>query len=219
MICRKCVLFLAIELDASQGAPGLRNRSCVMRIAIIDGHPDPDPKRFCHVLACAYAESANKAKHEVKHLWLAELDVPILRTRKAWEAEADGTVAEWQKSIAAADHLVLIFPLWLGDMPALMKAFLEQVFRPGFAIDTRARTLSSGLLTGKSARIIVTMGMPAVIYRWFFFAHSVRSLRRNILSFVGVKPARTTLIGSIEGSPALRAKWLERIEALGRASA
>jgi putative NADPH-quinone reductase len=189
-----------------------------MRITIIDGHPDPDPERFCHVLACAYAKSAGEGKHEVTHLRLAELDVPILRTRREWEAEADGAVAEWQKAIAAADHLVLIFPLWLGDMPALMKAFLEQVLRPGFAIGTGKRTLSSGLLKGKSARIIVTMGMPALIYRWFFLAHSVRSLRRNILHFVGVKPVRTTLVGSIEGSPASRAKWLERIEALGRAS-
>ena len=30
-------------------------------------------------------------------------------------------------------YLVLFFPLWLGDMPALLKGFLEQVARPGFA--------------------------------------------------------------------------------------
>ena len=37
-----------------------------------------------------------------------------------------------------AQHLVLMFPLWLGDMPALMKAFLEQVARPGLAGPVRA---------------------------------------------------------------------------------
>jgi putative NADPH-quinone reductase len=28
---------------------------------------------------------------------------------------------------------VIIYPLWLGAMPALLKGFFEQVFRPGFA--------------------------------------------------------------------------------------
>jgi putative NADPH-quinone reductase len=98
-----------------------------------------------------------------------------------------------------------------------VKAFLEQVLRPGFAIAEGARTLSSGLLKGRSARVIVTMGMPAFVYRWFFLAHSLHSLRRNILNFVGVRPVRASLIGSIEGSPASRAKWLARVDALGRA--
>jgi putative NADPH-quinone reductase len=69
-----------------------------------------------------------------------------------------------------------------------------------------------GKLTGKSARVIVTMGMPAVIYRWFFMAHSLMSLERNILRFVGLKPIRHNIIGSIEGSPAARQKWLDRIQ-------
>ena len=31
-----------------------------------------------------------------------------------------------------AEHLVFLFPLWLGDMPAVLKGFLEQLMRPGF---------------------------------------------------------------------------------------
>ena len=38
-----------------------------------------------------------------------------------------------QRAIASAEHIVIFFPLWLGTMPALLKAFLEQVLRPGFA--------------------------------------------------------------------------------------
>jgi putative NADPH-quinone reductase len=188
-----------------------------MRITILDGHPDRDPKRFGHALADTYAGAAREAGHEVTQLRLSELDVPLLHGRVEWERPATGVVAAWQAQIAAADHLVLIYPLWLGDMPALVKAFLEQVFRPGFAIAEGARTLSPGLLKGKTARVIVTMGMPAFVYRWFFFAHSLRSLKRNILYFVGVRPVRTTLIGSIEGSAAARANWLARVAALGRA--
>ena len=42
-------------------------------------------------------------------------------------------------------------------------------------------------MSGKSARIVVTMGMPGFWYRWYFRAHSLRSLQRNILKFVGFR--------------------------------
>jgi putative NADPH-quinone reductase len=188
------------------------------RIAIIDGHPDADPARFCHIIAGEYADAAARAGHQVTRLQLSELPVQFLHSRSAWERDAEGDVAGWQAVIAAANHIVIIYPLWLGDMPALVKAFLEQVFRPGFAITRDKPGLSPGLLTGKSARLIVTMGMPAFIYRWFFFAHSLRSLRRNILHFVGIKPVAETIIGSVEASAATRGQWLERIRALARSA-
>jgi putative NADPH-quinone reductase len=53
------------------------------RNAVIDGHPDPDPVRFCHALAAAYAEGAAQAGHAVERITLATLDVPLLRSRAA----------------------------------------------------------------------------------------------------------------------------------------
>ena len=41
------------------------------------------------------------------------------------------------------------------------------------------------------------MGMPALIYRWYFGAHGLKSLTQN-LSLVGIAPCQTTLIGMIE---------------------
>lgn len=168
-------------------------------------------------LRVAYADAAEGAGHRVKRFEVAQLEFPVLRTRSEWESgEAVLSVREWQQAIGSAQHIVLIYPLWLGDVPALLKAFLEQVFRPGFAIQQGARTLSPGLLKGKSARIIVTMGMPSFVYRLFFFAHSLSSLRRNILRFVGLGPIRASLIGNVEGGAEGRAKWLDRIRAYAR---
>jgi putative NADPH-quinone reductase len=187
-------------------------------IAIIDGHPDPDPARFCHAIAGAYADEASRAGHQVTRLQLSELPVQFLHSRSEWEGRAEANVAAWQSVIAAADHIVLIYPLWLGDMPAMVKAFFEQIFRPGFAIAHGEPGLFPGLLRGKSARVIVTMGMPALIYRWFFFAHSLRSLRRNILRFVGFKPVRETIIGNVDASAKAREQWLERIRELAQSA-
>ncbi len=67
-------------------------------------------------------------------------------------------------------------------------------------------------LTGKSARIAVTMGVPAFFYRWYFGTHGLKGLERNILGFVGIGPIRESLFGMIEGaSDAKRRKWLERM--------
>jgi putative NADPH-quinone reductase len=125
-------------------------------------------------------------------------------------------VRQAQEAIRWADHLVILYPLWLGTMPALLKAFLEQAFRPGFAIGRGGSGSSwKKLLTGKSARVVVTMGMPALVYRWFFRAHSLKSLERNILGFVGIGPIRETLIGTVEASAASRERWLAKLRALG----
>jgi putative NADPH-quinone reductase len=186
-------------------------------IVIIDGHPDSDKSRFCHAIADAYADGAKAAGHQIGRIAVAELDAPLLKSRREWETEAPPpSIQKAQAAIDAAGHLVVIYPLWLGSMPAMLKGFFEQVFRPGFAIDFGKRTLKPGRLTGKSARVIVTMGMPGLIYRWYFMAHSLKSLERNILQFVGLKPIRHSLIGNVEGSEAARLKWLARIREFGR---
>lgn len=170
------------------------------RIAVIQGHPDPDRSRFCRALADAYAEGAAQAGHQVRRIEVAELEFPILRTKEDYQSgTAPEAIRQCQEAIGWAEHLLIVYPLWLGSMPALLKAFLEQVFRPGFATAGEAsRGTWKKLLTGKSARIVVTMGMPAFVYRWYFRAHSLKSLERNILGFCGIGPIRETLIGMVE---------------------
>ena len=185
------------------------------KVLILQGHPDPAPERFGRALAAAYGEGAAAAGHEVRRIDIAALPFVLLRTK----AEHDtGTVpaalAEAQESVAWADHIVIVFPLWLGGMPALLKGFLEQVLRPGFAY--RVDGGWKRLLKGRSARIVVTMGMPALAYRFWFGGHGVRQLERSILRFVGIGPVATTLIGGIETmTDDKRRRWLDRMRSLG----
>lgn len=186
------------------------------RILVIDGHPDGDHGHFVHALATCYADAAEKAGHEVHRLLLAGLDVPVLASTEQWlHGEVPPSLRAAQQDIAWAEQLVFFYPLWLGDMPALLKAFLEQVLRPGFAFRYRDGGFPEKTLTGRSARIVVTMGMPAAIYRTWFRAHSLRSFGRNILAFVGIRPVRYTLIGGIDGANRHAARHLRRMERLG----
>ena len=105
------------------------------RIAIIQGHPDASSAHLCHALAAAYEDSARAAGHEIRRIDVAAMDVAPLRSRLAWEKDSPSPpVLEAQQTIHWAEHLVLFYPLWLGSMPALLKAFFELVFRPGFAV-------------------------------------------------------------------------------------
>lgn len=187
------------------------------RIAIIDGHPDTGRGRLVHGLADAYAEGAASAGHETRRVEVATLDIPLLRSREEWERAPSPAVTAVQETIAWAEHLVILYPLWLGDMPALLKGFFEQVLRPGFAIEVGAKPSRHGLLHGRSAQIIVTMGMPAFFYRFFYGAHSVKALERNILKLAGIGPVAHTLIGSVESGEETRAGWLQEVYGLGEA--
>jgi len=188
-------------------------------ILIIDGHPDAGAGHYVHALSRAYRDGARSRGHQVRAIFVSELWFPLLRTSEDFKTGMPSeTIRKAQEWLAWADHVVILFPLWLGSMPALLKAFFEQVLRPGFAFATAGRGLfpQKKLLAGKSARIIVTMGMPAWFYRWYFRAHSLKSLKRNVLRSCGFRPVRGCIVGAVETmSQAARGRWLSKIQRLG----
>jgi len=186
------------------------------RIALVQGHPDPAGGHFLHALVEAYERAAREAGHEVKRIDVARLDFPLLRNAREWQGKPPAPIAEAQQAMAWAQHLVVFYPLWLGDMPALLKGFFEQAMRPGFAIgEAAAGRLPKKLLAGRSARVVLTMGMPALFYKVYYRAHSLKSLQRNLLAFCGYSPVRTTLIGMVEGKAGAREDWLTKLAVLG----
>lgn len=196
-------------------------RRSPQRVLIVDGHPDASEQRFLHALAEAYADGAREGGHQVEILRIADLEFPLLRSSADFRhAEPCAAILLAQERMKWCTHLVVLFPLWLGSMPALLKGFMEQVFRPGFAFGAaKTAGLPQKLLIGRSARVVVTMGMPGFVYRWYYRAHSLRSLERNILRFTGFAPIRRTVIGNVEAPKAdKRQQQLQNMRILGRAA-
>jgi putative NADPH-quinone reductase len=82
------------------------------------------------------------------------------------------------------------------------------MMRPGVAFSYE-RYGAKKLLAGRSAHIVVTMGMPAWLYQTFFYGHGIRGLRRSVFRFAGFSPVRTTMFGMIENaSGATKSSWL-----------
>ncbi|RRH91036.1 flavodoxin family protein [Mesorhizobium tamadayense] len=189
------------------------------RILVVVGHPDPSPDRLCRVLASAYTESAERAGDIVRKIDLALLEFPMLRTAQEFEhGTVPDSLKEAAEAVVWAQHFVFVFPLWLGTMPAMLKAFLEQLMRPGiaFTYPDKGQGFPKSLLRGRSARLVVTMGMPAVVYRLWFLGHGIAGMRRSILRFAGIKPVRETLFGMVANAgDAKRASWIKSMRRLG----
>ena len=117
--------------------------------------------------------------------------------------------AAYADAAKAAGHEVKTIEVAKLEFALLRSAGDWQALRPGFAFgEARAGRLPQKLLKGRSARIVVTMGMPAFFYRVYYRSHSVKNLKRNILEFVGVSPVHTTLIGMVEGKAKARERHL-----------
>jgi len=191
-------------------------------ILIIQGHPDPSGDHFVAALAQAYARGAREGGHDVELLDVAQLDFPLLRSKRELDRpDAPEALRGAQRALLRSDHVVLIYPVWNAGMPALLKGFLEQVFRPAFIFPKTAPGQELGFLAsltqekglaGRTARVVATMQMPAFVYRWYFHPHP----ERNTLRLSGIRPVRESLVGSVHRSSERRAQWLSKIHALGR---
>lgn len=192
-------------------------------IVILQGHPDPSGETLCHALADAYAKGAASIGVTVNRVDIAELDFPLLRTKADFDSGASGTpeaLRQSQSQIIETQHLAVFYPLWHGTMPALLKGFIEQVFRPGVALGFGEAGFPAKLMKGKSARILVTMGMPALVYRLYFGAHSLRSFERNILKLTGFSPIQDNLFGGVDSATdAKKKKWFDKVSRLAEQDA
>jgi putative NADPH-quinone reductase len=188
------------------------------KIMVVVGHPQQQ-NTFCEALGKAYAEGAERAGHAVTLFALARMTFdPILREGYHQEQPLEPDLKGAYQALAACDHLVIVFPLWCGDMPALLKGFIERLLQPDLiARQNSENAMDWHIFQNKTARIVMTMGMPVSIYRWFYRGHALKLLKRNILHFIGIKPVRHTLYGMIGTSkPEQRERWLAEMRELGK---
>ncbi|TNI09910.1 NAD(P)H-dependent oxidoreductase, partial [Aeromonas salmonicida] len=102
------------------------------RLLVINGNPKPDS--FCHALAREYARSAEEAGAEVTLLHVGELAFePDLRHGYDLMPPLEPDLLALQQSLSAAHHLVIVSPLWWGNMPARLKGLLDRTLLSGFA--------------------------------------------------------------------------------------
>lgn len=166
-------------------------------ILIINGHPNSES--LCHALTQHYAEGAKSSGAHVEILELGNMNFdPNLKFgyQKRTELEPDLIMA--QEKIKWANHIVIVFPVWWGLYPAIMKGFLDRTLLPGFAFKYRENSVWwDKLLPNKTGRIIYTVDAPLWYYRWINRRPAIHAMKKMTMEFCGIKPVKTYGIGSV----------------------
>ncbi len=188
------------------------------QILIINGHPDKESYNFA--LAAAYKKGLQEGGFEYKEINIRDLDFKInleFGYRKRTELEPD--LLDAQEKLKWADHLVWIYPVWWGSVPAIMKGFLDRVLLPGFAFKKRENSVWwDKFFTGKTSRLICTLDQPAWFYSLVNGGPSHKAMKRLTMNFIGVKSVKITSIGPLRLSKeSYRKNWLQKVEKLGKA--
>ncbi|NQD79160.1 NAD(P)H-dependent oxidoreductase [Phytopseudomonas seleniipraecipitans] len=186
------------------------------RILMIIGTPKGDS--LCHALAEAYALGARTEGHVVRQIRLGEITFdPVLHEGYDQTQTLEADLLEAQRQIHWAEHLVFVYPVWWGGLPALLKGFLDRVLLPGFAFKYRSNSqLWDKLLSGRTADLLVTQDTPSWYFRWVYGAPAHRQMKRTILGFCGIKTRRLAEFSPVRpSSETQRQNWLRRAELLG----
>ena len=187
------------------------------KILIINGHPDKESFNFG--LSEAYKNGAITSGADVREIVIRDLQFnPNLQYGYRQRTELEPDLLDAQEKLKWADHMVWIYPIWWGSVPAIMKGFLDRVLLPGYAFKKRENSVWwDQYFSGQSARLICTLDQPQWYYRWYYGRPSYHAIKKLTLNYIGVKKVKTTSFGPLWQSTALqREKWLHQTEELGR---
>lgn len=198
------------------GAPPTRSP----HILVVIGHPIADTLN--HALAAAYTAAARDAGADVRVHDLAATRISDTTAReqlRAWNGDTaplDGTVRELITDLDWAQHVVVFFPQWWGTYPAALKNYLDRVFLSGTAFRYRNGQIPHRMLTGRTARILMTADGPGWWNRLTYRNAAETSLARATLAYCGIRVRGITRFMLVRYSSAeKRAEWMRRAARLG----
>jgi len=186
------------------------------KILVLCGHPRAPS--FCLALAERYVAAAKASGHEVRLLRIDDLAMDFSPPDYHGDEAQAAWVLRVQEALSWCEHLVLVTPMWWGGVPAALKMLLDRALVPGFAFRYHAQGLGwDRLLTGRSARLIITADTPWLYFRWVLGRPLIHQLRQQVFGFCGFSPVRVSYVAPIKtASETKRARWLEEIDRLGR---
>ena len=190
-----------------------------MRVLIVLAHPDPTS--FNHALAGAVADALESAGHEVtlRDLYAEGFDPVLPAVEIPSECELPDDLASWCSELASADGIVIVHPNWWGSPPAMLKGWIDRVFRPGLAYNflegDSGEGVPAGLLRARSALVLNTANTSAERERAVFGDPLERIWRDCVFGLCGVGDVTRRTFGVVvTSSPEERASWLEEARRL-----
>lgn len=135
-----------------------------MNISLILGHPNPES--FNHAIAQTALHVLKDLGHAVfYHDLYAEGFYPNLPLAEFDEnAELPGDIRKYCEELAGSDGIIVVHPNWWGQPPAVIKGWIDRVFRPRVAYrfleGDEGEGVPIGLLKSRAALVFNTSNTP-----------------------------------------------------------
>jgi len=192
-----------------------------MNILIILGHPDPGS--LSHALAHAVRDDLRERGHEVVfHDLQAEHFDPLLT---ALEVPRHGVIPKEIQAhcdeLCAADGIVIVHPNWWGQPPAILKGWIDRVFRPGIAYRFEEGDSGEGVPVGMlkaAAAVVLNTSNTEPAREQAAFGDPLESIwRRCIFDLCGIRAFHRRMFTVVVTSTwEQRLAWIEEAKALCR---
>jgi len=188
-----------------------------MRISVILAHPDKGS--FNHAIAATAVQVLRNAGHTVSfHDLYAEKFDPILPAQEIPSGSPlPPRLKPYCDEIAEADGIVIVHPNWWGQPPAILKGWVDRVFRPGVAYSflegDDGEGVPIGLLKAHTAVVFNTSNTPTEREN-AVFGDPLESLwRKCIFDLCGIKTFhRHTFSVVVTSTGKQRNEWLRQVE-------
>ncbi len=191
-----------------------------MKILIVLGHPDSTSLN--HAIAHAIRDDLLNDGHDVIfHDLYKEGFSPLLAAEEIPESgNIDPLVEAHCDELISADCIVIVHPNWWGQPPAILKGWVDRVFRPGIAYRFEAGDGGEGIpigLLSASAVIINTSNTPADREQTAFGDPLETIWRRCIFDLCGVKNFYRRMFSVVVTSTMeQRLRWIEEAKMMCR---
>ena len=197
-----------------------------MKTLIIFNHPYEGS--FCSAIREAVKAGLRKGHHQCKVINLDKdrfdpvmraSDLELFRLRGDQDLTlvpgVDPRILRYKKKLEWAERIVMIFPVWWMNVPAMTKGFIDKVIFPGIAYRMDGNNLKSTLTSLKQVVIISTMNTPADIYRDEFDNSLEGSLIKGTFNKIGIHDIKWISLNKVvQSGDEKRWVWLDEIETM-----
>jgi len=183
-----------------------------MNVLVILCHPQPGS--FNHAVADRVVATLTELGHRTRrHDLYTEGFDPVLPEEELRRGLSfDARVLEHSEELAACSGLVFVHPEWWGTPPALLKGWIDRVFRPGIAYEFEGeeflRKRKTPLLSGRKALVFATTDASA--------AEDPKTLEsfwnRSVFAYCGLEASAVHLLRDLHRlESADRTAWLRSV--------
>lgn len=185
-----------------------------MKVLVVLGHQNVAQTSFCHAIARAAVEELRAAGHEVLYhdLYAERFDPLLPQVEIPKDAAVDPVVRRHCDEVKAAGGYVVVHPNWWGQPPAMLKGWIDRVFRQGVAYDIGPQGAILGHLKGKVAVVFTTSNTPRE-QELALYGDPLENLWKTcIFGFCGVTDfGRRNFDPIVVSTPAQREQWLGEV--------